>query len=125
MAVEQLLKGCGYMGHEFGARYLDAACYGGRLWDEDNCDDEGNLYEPSEYIPCPACNHAEALKGWIESATEDGYDAHGKGKARKFPTNASKLKYPKDYQSLKKAWLEGWDLAAAETVSLRLAPHPG
>lgn len=39
----------------FGAQYPDACCIDGQLYDLDKCDDEGNLYEPGEFIPCPFC----------------------------------------------------------------------
>ena len=43
----------------FGANYPDATCIDGYLYDLDNCDENGNLYEPSEKIPCPFCNKEE------------------------------------------------------------------
>lgn len=43
----------------FGANYPDATCIDGYLYDLDNCDVNGNLYEPSEKIPCPFCNKEE------------------------------------------------------------------
>lgn len=60
--VPMLPKGCGYMGYDFGANYLDSACYGGVVYDLDCCDDNGNLFEPSMYVPCPLCNTVEAVK---------------------------------------------------------------
>ena len=65
--IPMLPDGCGYMGHEFGARYLDSQCFGGQLYDLDNCDDSGNLYEPGEYIACPQCHMEE----WLEGLAED------------------------------------------------------
>lgn len=56
--------GCGYQGYEFGARYPDSMCLGGRLFDADNCDSDGNLYEPTENIPCPMCHPRLAVKYW-------------------------------------------------------------
>lgn len=64
--VPTLPKGCGYKGHEFGANYLDSECFGGQLYDMDNCDDNGLLYEPCEYLPCPNCRMEE----WLESMVE-------------------------------------------------------
>lgn len=126
MAIEQLPAGCGYQGREFGAQYLDSECFGGRLYDMDNCDNDGNIFEPAEYIPCPNCNHAEALKGWLEEAEEDGFTAHVQGKPRKFPITASQLKHASDHKVLKAAWLKGWDESqvSAEKVSLVSARHP-
>lgn len=46
----------------FGAQYPDACCVDGQLYDLDNCDDEGNFYEPDEYHPCPFCNTKEFMK---------------------------------------------------------------
>jgi hypothetical protein len=55
---------CNYQGYEFGAgRYPDSVCMDGRLFDADNCDDKGNLYEPMEEIPCPMCNEKGAVLG--------------------------------------------------------------
>lgn len=61
--IRRLLpQGCGYQGYEFGAAYPDSICFGGRLYDADNCDNNGNYYEPSEAVPCPMCHPAEAVK---------------------------------------------------------------
>ena len=49
-------QGCGYQGYEYGAAYPDSLCLGGMLFDADNCDNDGNLYEPTESIPCPMCH---------------------------------------------------------------------
>lgn len=62
--IELLPDGCGYQGYEFGANYPDSICYGGRLWNADLCDGEGNLLEPGEYIPCPMCHRKEAIAHW-------------------------------------------------------------
>ena len=56
---------CNYQGYEFGAgRYPDSVCIDGRLFDADNCDSKGNLYEPMEEIPCPMCNEAGAISDY-------------------------------------------------------------
>ncbi len=112
--TERLPDGCGYEGYEFGATYLDSQCFGGRLYDMDNCDGEGNLYEPGAYIPCPQCNHEQALAGWVEETEEEGYVAYEDGKPCSFPIPIEKLKYPNDYDALKAAWESGWKLAAKE-----------
>ena len=58
---------CGYQGYEFGAgSYPDSICVGGRLFDADNCDNAGNLYDPIDYIPCPVCHRAESIRYWAE-----------------------------------------------------------
>ena len=63
MATES--SGCDYQGYEFGAgSYPDSVCVEGALFDADNCDNEGNLYEPAEDIPCPICRRAEAIRYW-------------------------------------------------------------
>jgi hypothetical protein len=41
---------CDYHGYEFGAAYPDSVCIRGRLYDADNCDDGGNLYEPVDHV---------------------------------------------------------------------------
>lgn len=53
---------CGYQGYEFGAgRYPDSICVDGQLYDADDCDNDHNLYEPTDYIPCPMCRPKEAI----------------------------------------------------------------
>jgi hypothetical protein len=64
--MKRLPEGCGYQGYEFGAAYPDSICCGGRLYDADNCDGKGNLYEPAEDIPCPMCRKPEAITYWYE-----------------------------------------------------------
>jgi hypothetical protein len=61
---------CDYQGYEFGARYPDSVCIKGRLFDADDCDNNGNLYDRGEDIPCPMCrrrrgrNLASGPDGW-------------------------------------------------------------
>lgn len=55
----------------FGARYPDATCIDGILHDLDKCDDNGDLYEPSEMIPCPFCQ-TEAHIDYFEPLLEPG-----------------------------------------------------
>jgi hypothetical protein len=64
---------CDYQGYEFGARYPDSVCYEGRLLDADNCDNEGNLYDQDEDIPCPICRRAEAVKWWASGFSGGTY----------------------------------------------------
>lgn len=63
---------CEYQGYEFGAQYPDSVCVEGQLFDADSCDDEGNLYEPAEYVPCPMCHREEAIK-WHASRSYGTY----------------------------------------------------
>lgn len=64
---DEATTGCGYQGYEFGAgSYPDSVCCGGQLFDADNCDADGNLYEPLEHIPCPICCESEAVDYWTE-----------------------------------------------------------
>lgn len=46
----------------FGAAYPDARCIGGYLYDLDDCNENGNLIERGNYIPCPFCNTEEFVK---------------------------------------------------------------
>ena len=63
---------CEYMGYEFGGGYIDSVCIDGQLFDCDNCDDEGGLYEPMEFVPCPMCSPKEAVDYWITRLGNDG-----------------------------------------------------
>lgn len=72
---------CDYQGYEFGAgRYQDSVCIDGRLFDADNCDDYGNLYEPMLDIPCPMCNPVGCVEYWFEQ--NQGHDDDDKGSLR-------------------------------------------
>ena len=57
---------CDYQGYEFGASYPDSVCIDGKLFDADNCDNDGNLYDTGEDIPCPMCDEAGAIEYWTE-----------------------------------------------------------
>ena len=57
---------CDYQGYEFGASYPDSVCIDGKLLDADNCDNDGNLYDTGEDIPCPMCDEAGAIEYWTE-----------------------------------------------------------
>lgn len=110
MKDKQEMAGCGYQGHEFGATYPDSICMGGRLYDADNCDDHGNLYEPLDYIPCPQCNHKEWLENQRDYIEEQGAIAKEEGKPREScPFPAAATRYPEDGEWYKTQWLKGYD----------------
>lgn len=46
----------------FGAAYPDARCIGGYLYDLDDCNENGNLIERGNDIPCPFCSTDEFVK---------------------------------------------------------------
>lgn len=76
---------CNYQGYEFGANYPDSVCINGRLFDADDCDDEGNLYEPVENIPCPICHPKKSLHYWTERHRNSGLpEKEAADKARAF-----------------------------------------
>lgn len=54
----------------FGARYPDATCIDGFLWDLDSCDDPGGLLRHGGDDPCPFCNE-EAYLEWAGVEPED------------------------------------------------------
>lgn len=71
---------CNYQGYEFGAgRYPDSVCIDGQLFDADDCDGQGNLYEPDEYMPCPICQPKKAVAYW---AARNHYGGASRQKAR-------------------------------------------
>lgn len=77
-------SGCGYQGYEFGAgTYPDSLCVEGRLFDADNCDDQGRLYEPAETIPCPVCAPADAIDYWTDRNQGTGASRRSARKAAK------------------------------------------
>lgn len=67
-------SGCGNEFPFFGARYPDARCVDGQLYDLDNCDEHGRLYKPGEYVPCPVCRKDEFKKSFDMS--EDDYQEY-------------------------------------------------
>lgn len=75
---------CDYQGYEFGAgTYPDSICIDGRLFDADNCDGDGNIYENEEDIPCPICRPTEAVQWWVDQSSdfEDAGDGDALGAA--------------------------------------------
>ena len=104
-----LPKGCGYTGQDFGANYIDSECFGGRLYDLDNCDEPGTLNEPGEYLPCPNCRHEEWLDGVLERCVDEGALAKRTGQPRQPPYVAERLKFPQDLRRMQNAWKRGWD----------------
>ena len=107
--VPQLPNGCGYVGQDFGASYQDSQCYGGRLYDLDNCDGNGNLYEPLEYIPCPKCRHWEWREQFASTVEMEGYTAAEDGKRESdCPYPKDGLRFPEDGKWLGKHWLNGF-----------------
>jgi hypothetical protein len=58
---------CDYQGYEFGAgSYPDSVCIEGKLYDADNCDNDSNLYDHGEDIPCPICRPDAAIEYWFD-----------------------------------------------------------
>ena len=53
---------CGYQGRHFGARYEDAICIDGYLYDLDSCDEPGGALFSGGDIGCPCCNVKEYLE---------------------------------------------------------------
>ncbi len=108
--VPTLPQGCGYTGYDFGGGYIDSQCFGGRLYDLDDCDEPGGmLYEPLEFIPCPKCNHEEWIKSLLKECEEKGAIAKSDGLPRECPYVAEKLRYPEDLPRYVAAWNKGWD----------------
>lgn len=46
----------------WGASYPDACCIGGKLYDLDYCDENSNLYDKCETVPCPFCKTEEFIE---------------------------------------------------------------
>lgn len=62
------LTGCIEFPH-FGARYPDACCIDGYLWDLDSCQDEGDItcLTSGGDDPCPVCNTKNYIKNFIDN----------------------------------------------------------
>lgn len=46
----------------WGASYPDVRCVNGTLQDLDYCDENGNLYDKGEGVPCPFCRTEEFIE---------------------------------------------------------------
>lgn len=55
----------------FGARYPDATCIDGQLWDLDSCDENGLLSTGDNPI-CPFCNPKQFIEDQIDSCIPRG-----------------------------------------------------
>lgn len=103
-------EGCGYQGHEFGGTYPDSVCIAGQLYDADSCDEEGRMFEPCEYLPCPSCNHEVWLTNQRDDIIEVGWLAAHDGDPRSIcPFPSDKMKYPDDADRLRGWWQRGHD----------------
>lgn len=63
LKIASNLRGCIEFPH-FGARYPDAACHEGYLWDLDSGDSEGLTSGGDD--PCPCCNTKSYIKDLID-----------------------------------------------------------
>lgn len=54
----------------FGAKYPDATCIDGKLWDLDKCDENG-LYSSGDNPPCPFCNTEAFIEHIVTIDEED------------------------------------------------------
>ncbi|MBR8726621.1 hypothetical protein [Bacteroides pyogenes] len=86
----------------WGASYPDARCVGGMLYDLDKCDENGNLHEPIDDIPCPFCRTEDFIESdpfnmvdrichdLMEDDSAEQYDTHvdeAQDKAREWYMN--------------------------------------
>ena len=76
----------------FGATYPDARCIDGNLYDLDDCDYVGNLYDYGDYNPCPFCRKNE----FIELHGVDTYNAVIQWTKRHYPDFECELEPIKD-----------------------------
>jgi len=106
------------MGQDFGAPYIDSQCFGGQLYDLDNCDEPGTLNEPGEYLPCPQCNHGEWLAERLVQIAEDGFCAREEGKPRQHPFVKERLRFPDDFDEMVATWEDGYDSIDVGQTSL-------
>ena len=63
---EQTWESCGYEGSHFGARYPDATCIDGYLWDLDSCEEPGGPLYSGGDVPRPCCNTREYVERGME-----------------------------------------------------------
>lgn len=63
---------CGYQGSHFGARYPDAICIDGELWDLDSCDEPGGPLFSGGDMACPCCRTADYVAGYMEDHPASG-----------------------------------------------------
>lgn len=65
----------GYTADQLRAAQREIAEECARLCDDaDNCDNDGNLYDPGEEIPCPMCHPRKAIRWWTDRNSLSGTD---------------------------------------------------
>lgn len=72
--MENIKEQCPTFPH-FGARYPDAQCIDGYLWDLDRVNDEGLLCGGGD-DPCPFCNKSEYLEWLPDDWTDAEKEIH-------------------------------------------------
>lgn len=55
----------------FGARYPDARCIDGYLWDLDSCDEPGGGLSIGGDDPCPFCNTESFIEHHVDDCEQD------------------------------------------------------
>lgn len=123
-SVPMLPAGCGYTGNDFGASYPDAECFGGWLYDLDNCDGEGNLYEPIEPHPCPECNHNEWLRQFKDAIEAQGFEDAECFVARRYIHRPIQHEQRGDRYRMAWWWYRGYDRSVEESESSTTPPPP-
>lgn len=54
----------------FGARYPDARCIDGYMWDLDSCDEPGGPLFSGGDVPCPFCNAEKYIEEKVQDYAE-------------------------------------------------------
>ena len=67
MTYKETILGCGIEFPYFGARYPDARCCGGYLWDMDSWDESLGGFTIGGDDPCPICNEEKWLERVLKS----------------------------------------------------------
>lgn len=114
MKIEPEQLGCDFHESYFGATYPDGRCIDGYIYDEDDCDDKGNLYMNEDADPCPKCNHSNWLEQFEDSTEMEGYEDFEKG-IHKYKHKEVWHEQPEDMPRLMAWWQKGYDLAYKES----------
>ena len=112
----ELPEGCGYQGYEFGAgSYPDSQCFGGQLYDMDECEEPGTVNIPDDYVPCPMCDPRGAIRYHKENfLTQSRRNAKGKLCMRFSKRKAAQAarRLVRDIRQNRKNGTEPWKVAA-------------
>lgn len=104
----------------FGARYPDARCIDGWLWDLDSCDGSGEdlILTSGGDWPCPYCNARKYLEYVKDEIEEKGWIAFCDGESPMDNPYLKGSRFPHMTDQFQRMWFEGYRSASLNAEAI-------